>query len=286
VEEILEYFHIEGASIPEEVTDINEILEYQMRPYGIMHRRVKLEKGWHRNAQGAMLARLKTDGNLVALIPDRFSGYCFYEHVSGRFIKVNRHIEDNFETDAIVLYKPFPLTRIRSLDLVRYICEQISIMDIVMLCFIMLLSTAIGLSIPNMNRVLFSTVIESGSGRMLLAAIIFILSATISRFLLSASQNLVNIRINTKLSVNVEAAAMMRMLSLPASFFKDYNSGELANRMGYINNLCTDMVTLTVSTTLSSLFSLLYIIQIVLFAPGLVIPAFTEIGRASCRERV
>ena len=275
VEEILEYFHIEGASIPEEVTDINEILEYQMRPYGIMHRRVKLEKGWHRNAQGAMLARLKTDGNLVALIPDRFSSYCFYEHVSGRFIKVNRHIEDNFETDAIVMYKPFPLTRIGTLDLVRYICEQISISDIVMLCFIMLLSTAIGLSIPNMNRVLFSTVIESGSGRMLVAAIIFILSATISRFLLSASQNLVNIRINTKLSVNVEAAAMMRMLSLPASFFKDYNSGELANRMGYINNLCTDMVTLTVSTTLSSLFSLLYIIQIVLFAPGLVIPAFT-----------
>ena len=275
VEEILEYFHIEGAPIPEDVTDINEILEYQMRPYGIMHRRVKLEKGWHRNAQGAMLARLKTDGSLVALIPDRFSGYCFYEHVSGRFIKVTRHIEDNFETDAIVLYKPFPLTRIGTLDLVRYICEQISISDIVMLCFIMLLSTAIGLSIPNMNRVLFSTVIESGSGRMLVAAIIFILSATISRFLLSSSQNLVNIRINTKLSVNVEAAAMMRMLSLPASFFKDFNSGELANRMGYINNLCTDMVTLTVSTTLSSLFSLLYIIQIVLFAPGLVIPAFT-----------
>lgn len=274
-EEILEYFHMTPVSVPADITDMNEIIEYQMRPLGIMHRRVKLEKGWHRDAQGAMLGTLKADGSMVALIPDKFSGYRYYEHVSGRFVKISRHIEDKFEAEAIVFYKPFPLGRIGTLSLVRYICEQISITDIVMLCFVMLLSTIAGLTIPYMNKELFSTVIDSGSERVLVAAVTFILAATISRFLLSAAQNLVNIRINTKLGVNVEAAAMMRMLSLPASFFKKYNSGELANRMGYINNLCTDMVTMTVSAALTSLFSLLYIIQIVLFAPGLVIPAFT-----------
>ena len=273
VEEILEFYHVKPVEVPESITDINEILEYQMRPRGIMRRTVHLEKGWHRDAQGAMLATLKADNSIVALIPDKLAGYRYYEHVSGRYIKVDRHVEDRFQTEAVAFYKPFPLGKMGVGSLVRYICEQINVSDILVLCLIMLLSTMVGLAIPYINEKLFSGVIASGSETVLMASAAFLMAATISRVLFLAAQRLVNIRINTKLRVNVEAAAMMRMLSLPAHFFKDYNSGELADRMGYINKLCTQLVSIAVSTSLTSVFSLLYIAQIFTFAPGLVIPA-------------
>lgn len=273
VEEILEFYHIKPLEVPEYITDINDILEYQMRPRGIMHRSVRLEKGWHRYAQGAMLGTLKSDGSIVALIPDRFSGYRYYEHVSGRYVKINRRIEDKFEADAMAFYKPFPLKQMGVGSLVRYICEQVSISDVLVLFLIVLLSTLVGLSFPYINERLFSTVIESGRISVLMATAAFLLAATISRIFFKAARDLLNIRINTKLSVNVEAAAMMRMLSLPASFFKQYNSGELADRMSRINTLCSQLVSVAVSTVLTSLFSLIYLLQILRFAPGLVIPA-------------
>ena len=66
---------------------------------------------------------------------------------------------------------------------------------------------------------------------------------------------------------------MARIMSMPADFFKDYSSGELAERAQYINSLCNTIVSALMVTGLSGLFSLAYISQVVAFAPALVIPS-------------
>ncbi len=75
----------------------------------------------------------------------------------------------------------------------------------------------------------------------------------------------------------VEAATMMRILSMPASFFKDYGSGELSSRASHVNSLCSTLVSVILNTGLTSVFSLIYIGQIFNYAPGLVAPALTII---------
>ena len=88
-----------------------------------------------------------------------------------------------------------------------------------------------------------------------------------------AVQGLINSRIGTKLNLSVEAATMMRVLSLPADFFKNYSAGELSNRTQHINGLCSQIISMFLSTGLTSLFSLLYISQIFIYAPSLVVPS-------------
>ena len=66
--------------------------------------------------------------------------------------------------------------------------------------------------------------IDSGSGQMLLGMAIFMVCATLSTLLLGIVKSLASSRINTKLNITVEAASMMRLLSLPANFFKTYSS--------------------------------------------------------------
>jgi ABC-type bacteriocin/lantibiotic exporter with double-glycine peptidase domain len=91
--------------------------------------------------------------------------------------------------------------------------------------------------------------------------------------MLGSARSLISSRIDTKLSISVEAATMMRILSLPAGFFKDYSSGELSSRASYVNSLCSTLVSVVLNTGLTSLFSLVYITQIFAYAPGLVVPA-------------
>ena len=84
-------------------------------------------------------------------------------------------------------------------------------------------------------------------------------------------------RIETKSSLTVEAALMMRLMNLPANFFRQYSSGELSSRYSAVNQLCELLLGSVFSMGLSSLMSLLYITQIVHYAPALVVPALAII---------
>ena len=70
---------------------------------------------------------------------------------------------------------------------------------------------------------------------------------------------------------------MMRVLSLPADFFKKYSSGDLASRSQYVQSLCAMLVSTVLGTGLSSVFSLLSVTQIFTYAPALVVPALAVI---------
>ncbi len=111
IDEILHYYHVKTRDVPDNVKDTNEQLEYLMRPYGIMRRNVRLEKGWYKDAFGAMLGVRKSDGTVVAFIPSGLSGYSYFDAEKGKRVKLTRKTEELFEREAIAFYKPFPLKR-------------------------------------------------------------------------------------------------------------------------------------------------------------------------------
>ena len=273
IETILEYYRVKPKEVPEEIQDMNEVLEYLMRPYGIMRRGVHLEKGWYKNAVGAMLGTKKDDGSVIALLPHGLGGYRFYDREKERYVRINRHNEDLFEADAIAFYKPFPLKKMSVRDFVHYLLEQIAPVDFAILLLSMAAATGVGLLLPKLTSALFSDIIKIGSNRLLVGIAIYMVSVSLSSLVFGAVQSFATARITTKLDVMVEAASIMRVLSLPATFFKKFNAGELATRIGYLNNLSDKMVSILLSTSLTSLFSLVYISQIFVYAPALVKPS-------------
>lgn len=66
---------------------------------------------------------------------------------------------------------------------------------------------------------------------------------------------------------------MNRIMSLPTTFFRKYSAGELSQRASYVQSLCSTMFNTIGLTGLTSLFSLIYIGQIFVFAPSLVVPS-------------
>ncbi len=273
IDEILKYYRIKSREVPESISDTNEQLEYLMRPYGIMRRTVKLEGKWYKNASGAMLGTLKESGRVVALLPSGLYGYSFYDYENGKRRKITRRNAHLFEEEAIVFYKPFPLKKMSIPSLVKYIAQTFSAADLVMIAAATLALSLLGLIAPMLNKLLFGRVLESESIRLLVSIAVFSVCVSISTMLVTAVKNTVTTRIETKLNISVEAATMMRVMSLPADFFKEYSSGELANRASQVGTLCKMLVSTVMSTGLTSLFSLIYISQIFVYAPALVVPA-------------
>ncbi|MBE5893584.1 MAG: NHLP bacteriocin export ABC transporter permease/ATPase subunit [Lachnospiraceae bacterium] len=272
---ILKYYHVKCREIPASVKGLNDQLEFLLRPYGIMRRRVALEKGWYKDAIGAMLTTRKDDGTVVALIPKGFHGYVFFDSKSGKWVKISSKNENLFEDEGICFYNPFPLQKLTMASLMRYILDALSPADLVLVVLAALAVSVVGLLIPKLNNLIFGTIVNSGNLRLLVGSAVFLISVSISRLLFTAVKELVIEQVNTKIELSVRAAAMMRILSLPADFFKKYSAGDLASRTGYLQSLCGMLVSAVMNAGLTSLFSLIYISQVFVYAPDLVVPALT-----------
>ena len=97
IEEILKFYHVKPQELPDTVKEVNDELEYLLRPSGFMRRTVHLEGAWYQDAVGAMLASRK-DGGAVALIPGKMTGYTFLDSKTGKRMKVNRKTAPCFDT--------------------------------------------------------------------------------------------------------------------------------------------------------------------------------------------
>ena len=264
--------NVKIREFPEHLQGMNEQLEYLLRPTGIMRRTVKLEKGWYKDATGPFLAVWRDTKRIVALIPT-VSGYRFLDADTGRWMRVNRRNEDYFEEEAICFYKPLPLRKVSYGDFFKYALNTLSVWDVAFVAAAVLVVTLVGLLPAKLNYIIFSLVIPSGSIRLLYTMAWFMICVLGASVLLGAVKTLCMARIKAKMGMSVQSAVMMRVLSLPASFFKGYNAGELASRVQKADVLCTLTADAVLSTGLTSVFSLIYITQIFRYAPALCIPA-------------
>ncbi len=277
INKILKYYRVPKREIPRNLSTVGEKLEYSLHASGVMYRKVELSSGWYRDAFGVMLGFRKADDAPVALIPFGLTHYRAYDEETDRYVLIRKKNEGEYRKEAYAFYRPFPLKRLKLTDLAVYLLRVISPADYVMILLATLLVTLVGMLTPRINLFLFQNVVSSESVALLLVTVLFLLSASIGALMFGAVKNLVTTRIDTKMSICVEAATMMRILTLPAGFFRSYSSGELSSRAGPVNSLCSTLVSVTLSTGLTSVFSLAYISQIFLFAPGLVAPALVLI---------
>ena len=272
VDDILKFYHVSPTDIPAQVSDPEEQLEYALRPHGIMHRMVELPRGWHKDAFGPMIAYRASDGAPIPVFPKPYRGY-WYRDEAGRKTTVNARNVGEFAAEARCFYRPLPLGKIGMGDLLRYMKQCLNAADFSLLACITLLVTLIGMLLPPIVKMLTGYVADTDSYAVLWSTAAFLLCTALAQQLMEASRGVALNRILTKASTSVAAAFMMRMLSLPATFYRDYSAGELASRCSAAKTLVELIVANVLSLGATALFSLLYVVQIGQFAPALMWPA-------------
>lgn len=276
IDDILKFYHLKPADIPDKLEDTDEQLDYALRPHGMMYRRIDLTEKWYKDAYDPIIAFRKSDGLPVALLPKAVSGYSYYDE-TGKRHSVNSSNAGQFDIEAICFYRTFPLKSLRITDLLLFIKNSLSVFDIALFIGLTLLVTLVGMLMPKMTLLLSGFVLENGKVSILAGTAAFIVFIRISSQLISATSSHSSSRISLKTSNAVSSALTLRIMSLPAPFFKKYNAGELASRADAVKQLCSLLIESVFTVSITSLASLLYVTQIFQFAPGLMFTSLVVI---------
>ena len=277
---ILAYYGARPTEVPKGVTDLRDVLEYQLRPTGIRFRTVKLPRDWYKDAVGALLA-LDAQGSPVALLPQARGGYAYVDPQTGAHVRVDAKVAAGLSEEAWCFYRPLPLRELGVKDILLYMVRCLDAVDYVYILVATLAVTLLGMLVPRVNQIVFGPVIESGEVGLVAPVACLLVGVMFSQLLIGGAKAMVMARVNTKLALSVQAAAMMRLLSMPASFFKGHAAGELASRLNSVSSVASMLQSIVLSTALTSAFSLLYIAQIFSITPSLALPAFLVIA-ANC----
>ena len=273
IDEVLKYYHEKPVEIPENITDVNAQLQYAMRPSGLMVRDVELTEDWQKDAFGPMLGCMKDTRTTVGLLPGQFFGYYYKDPVTGKKTRVTRKNAKLFSRDALCFYKPLPMKQLGIPDLLLYMKKSIPNGDLLLIALVTLAVTLVGMIEPKAYALITGPILQSRNMNLMVGTAVFLLCSAFASRLIGLIRTLLMDRISTRTSQAVEASVMMRILSLPVSFFRKFSSGELSSRANSISSLCNMILNNIFSIGLSSLMSLLYVTQIFQFAPALVWPS-------------
>lgn len=277
LEKVMRFYHLKYEEPSVKSDTFEEELENALHPQGMMYRKVKLTEGWQHDAAGAFLGFRKDSGAPLALIPSGFWGYRCYDPANGDSFRVSRKNREILKEDAYCFYRPFPQTRLSIAMIFRYILSCLRPAEIALIVAVSLLTIMVGKLIPRLTNMLFGQILESGNVQVLFAMAVFMICVRISSLIIGTGGSLITSCVQTRLQLNVESAAMMRVLSMPPGFFREYNSGELSSRMSSVSSLCSTLISSILQSGLTSLVSLLYIGDIFRYTPVLVVPSLVII---------
>ncbi|HEU5138568.1 MAG TPA: NHLP bacteriocin export ABC transporter permease/ATPase subunit [Bacillales bacterium] len=253
----------------------DERLKQIMRNTGMRKRRVLLQGNWWEVDQGPLLAYFEENDHPVALIPKNASSYEYVDLQSHAKYKVTPEIADQLVPLAYTFYAPFPNKKLNVFDLLKFGTRFTWKRDIVFIVLLGVAAGLLGMLTPIMTGFLYNNVIPQSSHTQLFYLGLALIVSVFAAFLFSLTQSIAMVRMEGRMSATVQAAVWDRVLSLPVRFFRDYTAGDLSERIQGISSIRQLLSGATLSTILSSTFSLFNIILLFFYDANM---AFAAIG--------
>lgn len=270
IEHILHFYRIKPEKIRVEEEDLNEQLEEQLRPLGVMRRDVKLQEGWYRQTIGALLG-FTVEGEAVAFLPKKY-GYVYFDYNIGKWKKIGKKNAGRFSDKAVCFYRPLPRRPLSVCGFLKFCVESLELRDYVQLALSFMAVSGAGLLAPYMTEQVFDRILPENDKVLLFAAAAALAGAALASTLFSIVRAMMVSRCSVKMRISADAAVMARLVSLPADFFKQYNAGELTERVDSISEAVRELMNVAVSLVFTMLCSVVYLFQIRGIAPSLFAP--------------
>ena len=272
IKQILSFFHHQMVDIPSNITVFKDKLNYALKQYDIEYRKVELNDEYVHDTKNPILIHTFLHNIPVILFPHGKDEYYYINYQTGKKVTIKAELINRFEIDAYVFYRPLPNTKVSIKEYIKYIWKSITPLDIIALVLMYAVVTGVGLLLPFLTRQLTGQVVESKNLNLFIVTSIYVVSAAVGQLLMTGIQGYINTRVTIKVGKAIKEATMMRVLSLPASFFKKYNTGELTARFNSVISLANILINGVFMTVVSFVMSLSYLFQLIGFAASLIVP--------------
>lgn len=240
------------------------------------YREIILNIGWQKKDSGAFLVFDDNKKPLVCL-PKSKSSYVLYDVEEGTSIPVSEKVAATLSANAYMIYRPLPSKRLKIRDIIKYCSKSINLRDVVWLIVLTLATSLIGLLTPRISQSIYDEFIPLGTTAILFQIGCVLASFMLANIMFAIVKNLVSFRITSKMSYDFQSAVYNRLFNLPESFFRNYESADLAQRVMGAGTLVNSIASVVITMLIALIFVIIYFINMMTYSVQLTLVGFAMI---------
>lgn len=230
-------------------------------------REVVLEQKWYRQECGVLLGTL--DDALVALYRKKGKSYVLYD--GEKEVPITAEIAEKISPKAHSIGRALPRTRLTGKDLLRFCKKSIPKKSIAALALLGLAGTLIGILLPTLNQKIYDEYIALGDFGMVIQLCVLIGSFMLGNVFFSMVKKLTEYGVSCHVNYDLQNAVYWRIFQLPESFFRSYDSGDLAQRLGQAGSSGAQVVSQITGAGFGMVFSLFYLWRMIKYSGKLTV---------------
>ena len=222
-------------------------------------RNVVLEPSWFKSDCGYIIGDI--DGDPVCCIPKGSDSYEIYYGKTDEKKRLTKEIAQTVNPRAFTIARALPNKSLKIKDLFRFGLKSVRPVDFVMVVVLGIVGVLIGILLPMLNQKIYDDYIPVGDMSQLVQLCIVIATFMVGNLFFDMVKKLCEYRISGHVGYDLQNAVYYRVFHLPESFFRDYDSADLAERINSVYGFANSFVDTFVVSGISTLFSLLYLIR-------------------------
>ena len=229
------------------------------------YREVVLTTGWQKRDSGAFIVTDASKKTKVCL-PRGTNSYTLYDVEDNCTTPVSEKVAESISAKAFMLYRPLPARKITWKDIFKFAKGSIRAADVVMLVILSIVTALIGLLTPTISQKLYDQYIPLGALEILFQLGCVLGSFMIANVMFSIVKNLVNFRITSKMAYDVQSAMYDRLFNLPESFFRQFESADLAQRVMGAGGVVNSIASVIISGAIALIFMIIYLVRMISYS--------------------
>jgi NHLM bacteriocin system ABC transporter ATP-binding protein len=243
----------------------------------VRFRLVLLRDDWWRRDNGPLIAFRFADAEQkvrrpVALLPSSPRSYDMVDPVERTRRPVDAALAENLAGDAYMLYPPLPERPVTRGDLLR-LAFQGARDDLLTLLLMGLGGGLLSLMIPVLTGQVFGNVIPGADRGQLLQITLALIVSSGAAAVFQVTRSIAVLRLGGRMDGTLQSAVWDRLLSLPASFFRRFTVGDLADRSMGINAIREMLTGNVLTSVLAAVFSVFSFALLFYYSPFLALVA-------------
>jgi NHLM bacteriocin system ABC transporter ATP-binding protein len=239
-------------------------------------RKIILRGVWWKDENGHLLAFTKQKNEPVALIQKTSNSYLLKNLATGFETIVNNEIAESLEPIGYMFFSGFD-GKMNSIKKVLGFAMNGLKKDAKLLILASLSGSLIGLLIPVLSGIIFDDVIPTADRSIHFEVFGIMIIISLVTAGLQLVQGILQLRVEAKSSINLQAGVMDYILRLPVTFYKKYTAGDLTNRVLSINSIRQILSNTLMTAVLSGAFSFVNLILLFYYDSSL---AWVGVGLA------
>ena len=222
-------------------------------------RRVVLDAEWYKSDCGAFISML--DKEVVACVPDKKGKYVLFRTSDETSTPLTLELAVQISPQAYTIGRTLPMKPLKKKDVFEFCKKSIKSRDLTPYTILVIFCSLIGVLLPTLNKMIYDDYIPVGNVGHLTQLCLVMLTFMIGNVSFSIVKNLFGYRMTSRVGNDLQNAVYHRLFHLPESFFREYDSADLAGRVSGIGNLASRYANTLVVSSISGLFSIFYLIR-------------------------